>query len=432
MNSLILLMGLLVLAYLGSFLAGDRRIHGLGLPSGVEYVGLGFLLGPSVLDLVDRSSLQTFDPIAEVALGWIALVLGLGFGVHRRQRRVLTSLKHLGLASLVSLASAGIVATPLWFALARWTSVQGLDRTLLVAGIALACAETTRESVRWVTERYGADGPLASAVAKLAESDDLVPLVLLAGCFGLGVTAHLPWAMTPLAWAGGTLGLGVVFGGTAAMMIGRELQADATWGTILGVSVLCTGITTRLGLSTLSAMFAMGAALALFSAHRESLLAMLEPTERTVLHPVLLMAGARIDVHAGGAKLALPLVVIGVLLSRTVAKGLVGLVWQAASRPARKAGPAFGLGLLSAGTLCMTIGLALALRFPGVVGDTVLVVAAAATTFGEFVGPFALRSSLRAAGEIAVVAETATPPDAPEPTPPPSSTASTASSVGEA
>jgi Kef-type K+ transport system membrane component KefB len=143
-------------------------------------------------------------------------------------------------------------------------------------------------------------------------------------------------------------------------------------------------------------MFMMGIATALFSGHRQSLLAMVEPTERTVLHPVFLLAGARIDLHTP----ALAILVAVALLARVAAKGLVGVVWQGVSRPARTAGPLLGMGLLSAGTLCITVGVAFSLHFPGVVGDSVLAVAAAATVFGEFVGPFALRASLTAAGEV--------------------------------
>jgi hypothetical protein len=208
--------------------------------------------------------------------------------------------------------------------------------------------------------------------------------------------------MQAWSWTLMTVGLGVAFGGVAALIIGRDLRTDETWGTLLGLSVLGVGITTRLGLSTLSAMFAMGLATALFSGQRQSLLAMVEPTERTVLHPVLLLAGARIDLYGA----ALPLLVIAALVARTTAKGLIGLVWQAASAPARKAGPLLGFGLLSAGTLSMTVGLAFALRFPGIVGDTVLAVATAATVYGEFVGPFALRAALQAAGELPSVAPT--------------------------
>ena len=394
MNPLLFLMGLLLLAYMGSFLAGDRRIRGFGLPSGAEYLMLGFFLGPTVLRLVDRSTLVQFDPVAHVALGWIALVIGLGFGVDRRRA---TKAGHLVTGALVSAATAAGIAAALWFVVSHFTSLRGETRLLLVGGVAIACAETTRESVRWVAERYGASGPLSSTVSDLARSDDIVPLTGAAVLFAWTVTAHLPWPMNPWSWAGLTLGLGVVLGGTAALLIGRDLRTDETWGTLLGLSVLGIGIATRLGLSSISAMFAMGIATAIFSGQRQALLEMAEPTERTVLHPVLLLAGARVDLHATPK---LGLLVAAALVTRIAGKALVGLLWQATSRPARRAGPLFGLGLLSAGTLCMTVGLACALRFPGVVGDTVLTIAAAATLFGEFVGPFALRASLRAAGEV--------------------------------
>jgi hypothetical protein len=48
----------------------------------------------------------------------------------------------------------------------------------------------------------------------------------------------------------------------------------------------------------------------------------------------------------------------------------------------------------------MCIGLAFALRFPGVVGDSVLAVAVVSAIVGEFVGPARMRRALVAAGEL--------------------------------
>ncbi len=398
MNPLLFLMGLLLLAYMGSFLAGDRRLRGFGLPSGAEYLLLGLLLGPSVIDLVDRSTLEQFDPVAHVALGWIALVLGLGFGVDRRRP---TRAGHLAMGAFVSAVTAAAVAAPMWLVVSRWTALRGDSRVLLVAGTALVCMETTRESIRWVVERHGASGPLSSRVAELGRSDDLVPLTAVAVFFAWNVTVVLRWPVPVWGWAGLTLGLGVVLGATAALLIGRELRTEETWGALLGLSVLGVGIATRLGLSAISAMFAMGIVTAILSGQREPLLAMTEPTERTVLHPVLLLAGARIDLRATPA---LGLLVVAALVARVASKALVGIVWQSASRPARRAGPFLGLGLLSTGTVSVTVGLAYALRFPGVVGDTVLAIAVAATLFGELAGPLALLASLRRAGEVPALA----------------------------
>jgi len=72
-NAILLLMGLLVLSYLGSFLVTGRTVRGAGLPSGVEYVALGFVLGPRALDLVGADNLAAFEPVVQVALGWLAI-----------------------------------------------------------------------------------------------------------------------------------------------------------------------------------------------------------------------------------------------------------------------------------------------------------------------------------------------------------------------
>ena len=102
MNAIWLLMGLLALSYVGSLLVGGRAIRGMGLPSGVEYVVLGFFLGPTGLGLLDRATLSTFEPFAHVALGWLMFVVGITFGM-TGDRRVRTTRLIGGLfVSLVS------------------------------------------------------------------------------------------------------------------------------------------------------------------------------------------------------------------------------------------------------------------------------------------------------------------------------------------
>src|SRR5580658_9288897 len=140
MNPLVILMGLLVLAYVGSFLAGGRSIRGVGLPSGAEYIVLGIVLGPSVTGLVERSMLDTFDPIADVAVGWIALLIGFGFGVEGGKRARAGAV--LG-GSAISLFTGAAIFLALWFVSAKLTTLRGLDRVLLGGGIAAACSETT-------------------------------------------------------------------------------------------------------------------------------------------------------------------------------------------------------------------------------------------------------------------------------------------------
>jgi len=394
-NAVLLLMGLLVLTYLGSFLVAGRTVRGAGLPSGIEYVALGFVLGPQALDLVGGDALASFEPVVHVALGWLAFAVGLDFG-YSGDRRV--SVGSLVLGTLSSLMTGSAVAAAVWLAMSRLHFDATLhERLLLAGGVGAACSETTRHAVRWVVERHSASGPLAVRLNEVAHADDFLPLLAVAVLFALEPTRNVVVRIPLRDWPAITVGLGLLLGGGAALLARSELRLEDTWGVLFGVTLIAIGTSARLGLSTLTATFFVGIAVSLLSRHRRELRAMVAPTERPVVLPALLLAGARIDLHVDHA---LPWIAGSAIGARIVAKVVLGWILAVSSRSARKAGPLVGLSLLSSGGLAVCIGLAFALRFPGLVGDTVLAIAVLSATVGEFIGPVRLRRALRAAGEI--------------------------------
>ncbi len=395
MNAVLILMGLLVLSYLGSFLVAGRTVRGVGLPSGVEYAALGFVLGPHALDLVGGDSLAAFEPVVQVALGWLAFVVGLDFGFAGERRVRVGSLL---LGTFGALLTASAVAGAAWATMLCLHVGGSLkDRILLAGGVGAACSQTTRHTVRWVADRYAAHGPLASRINEIAHADDFFPLLAVAVLFAFEPTRNIPMQIPLRDWPALTVGLGLLLGAGAALLLRSEMPIEDTWAVLFGVSLIAVGTATRLALSTLTVCFFMGVAVSVLTRHGAELRAMVVPTERPVLLPALVLAGARIDFRAMPA---LPWIAVAAIGGRIAAKVVIGWVLAAGSRPARKAGPLVGLSLMSSGALAMCIGLAFALRFPGAVGDTVLVVAALCATAGEFVGPLRLRRSLVAAGEI--------------------------------
>ncbi len=395
MNAILILMGLLVLSYLGSFLVAGRSVRGVGLPSGVEYAALGFVLGPRALDLVGGDSLAAFEPVVQVALGWLAFVVGLDFGFARERRVRVGSLL---LGTFGALLTAGAVAGAAWCT-NKALHVGGTltHRILLAGGVGAACSQTTRHAVRWVADRYAAHGPLADRINEIAHTDDLFPLVAVAFLFAFEPTRNVAVKMPLRDWPALTIGLGLLVGAGAALLLRSEMPIEDTWAVLFGVSLIAIGTATRLALSTLTVCFFMGLAVSVLTRHGAELRAMVVPTERPVLLPALVLAGAHIDFRAMPE---LPWIAIAAIGGRVAAKVVIGWVLVAGSRSARKAGPLVGLSLMSSGALAICIGLAFALRFPGTVGDTVLVVAALCATVGEFVGPLRLRRALIAAGEI--------------------------------
>jgi len=232
---------------------------------------------------------------------------------------------------------------------------------------------------------------------ELAHVDSLLPLVAVAVLFALDPSRDVVCPMPLWQWPAVTVGSAILLGAGAALLLRSEIATEDAWGVLFGVSLLAIGVAARLALATLTTTFFMGIAVAALSSHRRELRAMVGPTERPVLLPALLLAGARLDFRATPALPWLAAVAIG---ARVAAKILVGCVLCAGSRSARKAGVLVGLSLMSSGSLAICVGLAFALRFPGTVGDTVLAVAVLSAIVGELLGPARLRRSLLAAGEI--------------------------------
>ncbi len=350
MSGIAVLLGLLIVAYIGSMLVGGRTIRGFGLPSGAEYLVLGVVVGPGVLGLLPRSMVRSFEPIFVCAAAWLALVLGLGYLVvgHRRVK-IGRALAGVVTATLVG----GVVAGALWFALGKLNLLTGYPRLQLSLGAGFVGCETTRHTVRWVVERHGASGRLSDWLADMARASALVPMLGLGVLFALSPDSPLG-AFTIPARLGTTAGLGVVMGLTVAVV----------------------------------------------SPHRLDIKMMVQPTEKPVLLPVVMVAGACVDFRA----MPKIWILVGVALAARLAAELVrGVILVAFLPPARAAGPSIGLGMTSTGAVSLALAFTLAVRSPGPASNAVLVVAAAGVLLGELIGPAMLRRSLERAGETHAV-----------------------------
>lgn len=396
-----LLLAVLAIAYVGSMLMQGRALRGVGLPSGTEWVLLGFALGEHALAVVDRDLLEAFEPIAAVAIGWQAFALGARFGRPREER---SDLRSVAFGVAYSLVAAALVTASTWLAMQAVPRLDPLDRALIAIGAGLVSCELTRHAVTWVVERYAARGPLASFVTGISEGSAIAPLLGCALPFAMvapGTELALPvWGLAAL-----TVGLGILLAVMSAMLIALEASGPRSWGVLLGAALLGTGISFRFGLSPLAALFALGAALAALSKRRADLHAMLARTEHPVRLPILLLAGAHLSffVHE-----RFGLVIAAAVLARAASALLCAWPIGRASGATKHELHTLVRSLLPTGAITMAVGLSFALRFPDKVGSVVLLIAACQTVLGELLGPLALRRALDVAGELPA-------PSAPEP-----------------
>jgi hypothetical protein len=401
-----LLLAVLAIAYVGSMLMQGRALRGVGLPSGTEWVLLGFALGSHALGVVDRDLLAAFEPVAAVAIGWQAFALGARFGRPREER---TSVRSLLFGMLFSAVTASLVTATTWFTVQYFTALTWHDRLLVSIGSGLVSCELTRHAVTWVVERYAARGPLASFVTGISEGSAVVPLLGTALPFAL-VAPRTELAIPMWGLSLMTLGLGFVLALMCAALISLEASGPRTWGVLLGAALLGTGISFSFGLSPLAAMFTVGLALAALSKKRAEVHAMLARTEHPVRLPILLLCGAHVDLYVDQR---FAFVIAAAVLARIAGAGLLAWPIGRASGSTKHEIRSLVRSLLPTGAITMTIGLSFALRFPGRVGAVVLLIAGAQTILGELLGPLALRKALDAAGELP--ADSIPPPTPPNP-----------------
>jgi hypothetical protein len=357
---------------------------------------LGVVVGPHVLGVLPRSTVRSFEPIFVCAAAWLALVAGLSYLlVGNRRVKVWRALIGVLTAALVAASVAGA----LFLALGELGVLSGYRRLELALGAGFVSCETTRHTVRWVAERHGASGRLSDWLADMARASALVPVLGLGVLFALMPDSPLASFTVP-ARLGAGAGLGVLLGLVAVVLLGREFRRDESWGILLGTSLLAAGIAARLGLAAVATLFIMGLTIAVVSPHRLDIKLMVQPTEKPVLLPVVLVAGACVDFDA----IPMLWLLVGVALAaRLLAELVRGVLLVIVLPPARPAGPALGLGMTSTGAISLALAFTLAVRSPGSASQAVLALAAAAVLLGELVGPAMLRRGLERAGETHVV-----------------------------
>jgi hypothetical protein len=413
-SAIALLMGLLVLSYLGSLLVGSGKTRGLA--SGIEFIGLGFAVGPHALGLVDRAMIANFAPIIDVALGWLAFIIGLDFGrVDGRRVRVNAIAHGIGGAVLTGAVVFGVVSQLL--SIYKVPGIGPGGALILALGAAAVCAETSGFGVQWVQQRWGAKGPISTLLMQMGAADDLAPLVVAGVIFALAPADGLLFSLPAVGMFGASLALGALLGIVTAMLL-RGAEGGALWGGLIGSLLLVVGTAARFGVCTIFVTFVMGIALAAASPGRRALRKMVGPTERSILFPLLLLAGARLDPRPLLENRVLGAVVAAVILARIAGKLLSGVLVRLGEPAAKPGGFLLGIVLLSSGPVSTSCGLLFALRFPGAIGDTLLVCAAASAVLGEVVSTLALKALLVEAGEIAPAGAVVIPAPAPPPPPP--------------
>jgi Kef-type K+ transport system membrane component KefB len=407
----LLTVGALIVA---SFYAGKGATR-LRLPSIVGFMIVGLIAGPSALDLIDHRSQESLTFITEIALGFVALTIGLelSFVSLRRQG--------IGMIAIIIAESLGaflVVSTALYFL------TRNVPLSLIFGAIAPASAPAGTVAV---IQEYRARGSLTKALYAVVGFDDGLGIILF------GFTAALVRAMLVHQNGGPAenlalvlsrplleVALSIITGAALAFLfclLARKLESNRDiFVLIVGFILAGAGLSELLHLSLILTNMVVGIVIVNTQPHGfvERLGERL--TEVMPLLFILFFALAGSNLHIA----ALPsLGLIGVVYALGRSAGLIagsriGAIMGRADEVIKKW---LGLGILSQAGVAIGLSLIVKSEFAGIgpvvdsagetvttagdaIGATVLTTITATSIVFELIGPVLTRLALTRAGEI--------------------------------
>lgn len=397
--------GFVVLTSFSAAELGNR----LGLPRVTGYILSGLLLGPSMLDILSRPVVAEMRMFNTLALGLIATAAGLELDIGPIRAVGRTLLATVGAKVVLCMVAVGGTAWAMYAAFGM-PSVQVEGAGMALALVFGALAIGTSPAIVLAVLRDGqATGRLSDLVLGAAVLKDVVVVVVLA------IALALAAAIT----GGGGLDIQVL------VDVGEELGASVLAGALLGVLLIVyirfvnsemllfisamvlvvAEVARALHLELLLVFIAAGFVVRNFSKHSHTLHKPLEMVSLPVFVVFFTIAGASVDL--AGTLQILPLA-LALFAARLLA------YWGAARIGGRIGGEsqvivdrAFLAYLPQAGVTLGLVGLAAA-RLPELAA-AITSAGMAVVALNLLVGPVALKSALRMAGELAGSAPAAAP-----------------------
>jgi len=364
-------------------LAADALGHRTRLPRVTLLLGCGLLAGPTGFDLMPVLLTELYPVISIIALTMVAFLLGGELSL----KALRANGKGIVLISLsIVLVTLPLVAAGLW--------LVGLPLAAALVLGALATA-TDPAATYDVIQQTGVENRFTQTLKGIVAIDDAWGLIVFSLVIVLaraldGGEWSFEVLQSSLIEVAGSLLLGLVVGGPAALLTGRLSKGEPLRIEALGLVFVTAGLAIWLELSYLIAGMTAGTVIVNLARHHTRAFHEIEYLQWPFMIMFFILAGASMEADAlwliGPAGLAYA-------VSRIVARMLGG--WLGASlagEPARDR-KWYGPALLPQAGVAIGMALIAAEVFPGY-ATTIMAMAVGTTIAFELIGPLAASVTL--------------------------------------
>lgn len=391
-------------------LLSTRLMKVIGLPNVTGYLVVGLIIGPYMLGIIDKPSLESMSIISSLALGFIAFSIGVEFKIRH--------IKEIGKSAITITMFQALLAT-LFVDVALLIAIPSMPAEAIVLG-AIATA-TAPAATLMVVRQYKAKGIVTGTLLPVVALDDAVGLIVFAVSNSIALSMLSGASLTvmnlvvfPLLEIVVSLVIGAAIGGLLSIVPtffkSRDNRLIATIIAVFACIGIC-GLFSHLNstgvipfkLSDLLVCMMAGAVFVNLRVESET---MMQGTDRWT--PVLFMlffilSGAELNILSLG-NLQIVLLLVIYLIARCAGKyigSFVGAVVTKADKNVRnylgitlwpQAGVAIGMA-----TLCNKEFAAAGFEE---VGQTIVTITMCAVLVYELFGPVFTKIALAKAGEI--------------------------------
>lgn len=358
----------------------------------LEYVLVGFVVGPIGLGVLEDAQLEVLSPFVSLNLGLVGFALGLP--LRRRVRR----LSHLVFGLMASTLTIVAVAWLMDLVLARLLPDLAADERLwLATALGAASASCSVQIIESAGTAFKAQGPTVQLLRSFAVASNVTAVtvagLLLALARARDGSGRL--GLSEPAWLLGSAGLGLALGLLFWFFVGheREERAERTFLATVGVVIFASGLAAAIGISPLLLNVLAGVVVSLLP-RTERLAVAIERLEAPALIILLIFAGALIRPTMSWL-LLLPIIYTAArYVAFRFATGFAARVV-----PDVVVVPRFGNGVVAQGAIAAAIAVNFA-QVNKALGGIALMVVLLGLVLSDVVSVSGLRELLTDAGEV--------------------------------
>ncbi|MCD6600204.1 MAG: cation:proton antiporter [Dehalococcoidia bacterium] len=394
--NLVLALGIIIIAgFLGGLAASKLKF-----PRVTGYIIIGVLLSPSLLNIIPKGAIENLNIVTEIALGLIAYLIGGSLKTE--------SLRKLGknIATIVPFEALGA-----WFLVALFLAILGHlvipNQTFwqfyfpvaLIIG-AISCATAPAATMAIISE-YKAKGPLTTTLLAVVALDDAVAVLVFA--IALGVCRPLVNSSdisfyqmlgAPLLHIVESAAIGTAFA-VATIYISKLVRVrEMLLVVVLGMIMLCAGVTSHLNLSSIMANMVIGFII-VNKVNGKEMFLVVEEIGDVIYTMFFVLAGLHFDLSVLKISGVLALLIV---ITRYTGKYFGARIGAQISHAPETVKKYLGLALLPQAGVALGLSLLATLEFPSF-GAIILNGVLASVIINELITPPLTKYAISKAGE---------------------------------